>query len=1260
MSHLSLYFLGSARIDLDGKPIRVKNRKAVALLAYLATTGQSHSRDSLINLLWPDFDSSRGRTTLRSTLYILSNSLKGDRLIADRETIALNPDTDLWVDVDRFRSLLAQCRSHGHSSSEVCPECLNPLNDAVDLYQGDFLTGFGLKDSVVFDDWQVSQTQSLHSDLIGALEKLVPYLNEQEEFEKAISHAQRWLELDRINEEVHRQLMEAYARSGRRASALEQYEECVKVLKEKLGISPQDSTIQLFEAIKENRLPLVSVSPHASSGSEPTPAPGLDQRPPTGTVTFLFTDIEASTQLLRQLGDSYADVLAEHQTLLRSAFQENGGHEVDTQGDSFFVSFATAKDAVLAAISAQKAIIGHPWPDGVSVRVRMGLHTGEPLKTEAGYVGMDVHRSARISSAGQGGQILLSQATRVLVEKDLPEGASLRDLGEHYLKGLQHPEAIFQLLHPDLPAQFPPLLTSDAHPNNLPAQPTPLVGRGKEVETVSKLLLRDQMRLVTLTGPGGTGKTRLGLKVAEDLIDRFSNGVFFVSLAAISDPELVVPTIAHTLGIQETGGQPILQSLKNYLQDKGILLILDNFEQVISASPLVWDLLSACLQLKVLVTSREMLHLQGEHEFPVSPLTLPDLNSLPPAEADPSANSEQDLVSVLSQYEAVELFIQRAMVAKFNFAVTNQNAPAIAEICHRLDGLPLAIELAASRIKLLTPEAILGRLSSRMKLLTGGSRDLPERQQTMRNAIAWSHDLLEESEKILFRRLSAFVGGFTLTGVEAVCYAAGDLELDALDGVTSLVDKSLLRQEASSLEETSSSESFEGEPRFLMLETVREYGLERLTESGEEEETRTNHAAFFLALAEEAEEAFRGKDEKVWLDRLEAEHDNLRGALEWSLGIGEVRARHAVPLRLAGALGRYWFVRGYYNEGRRWLEEALAKSGEASASVQAKALSNAGVLMMLHGDVEESVRFTEKALALERELGNKKGIANLLGHLGIIAARQGDFSRSRTLHEESLSLSWELGERFAVRPIINLGILALFQGDYSRVRELGEDLLALSEKEVSKDAIIARHYLLGLMARNQGDSEKAKSLLEEGLALMRKEGYRQQIVSSLTQLGLIESDLGNFERAATLTEEGLTLSRKMGDKSEVATSLMVWGVVAKKEGDYGRARTMVVEGLTLVGELGNKFFIALCLEFLAGIDQIQKQPERAARLYGVVEALRQDIGTPIPPVDRDDYDRSVAAVRAELGEEAFAAAWAEGRTMTIEDAVKYALKVENF
>jgi len=708
---------------------------------------------------------------------------------------------------------------------------------------------------------------------------------------------------------------------------------------------------------------------------------------PTGTVTMLFIDIEGSTRLLQQMGDRYADVLAKCRHLLRTAFREWGGHEVDTQGNAFFVAFARATDAVLAAVDAQRALAAHLWPAGVAVRI--GLHTGEPQLSPEGYVGLDVQRAARLMSAAYGGQVLLSQTTANLVEQDLPEDLSLRDLGEHRLKDLGRPRHLFQLVIPDVPADFPPLRTLDTYPNNLPTQLTPFIGREQELTAVGQLLRREDMRLVTLTGPGGTGKTRLGVQVAAELTDAFADGVFFVNLAPVNDTALVVPTIAETLGMREAGGRLLLKHLQEELQQKQILLLLDNFEQVVSAAVQMVDLLAVCSRLKVLVTSREALHVRAEQEFTVPPFQLPDLKHLP------------DLAA-LSHNAAVALFVSRAQTVKPDFQVTNANARALVEICARLDGLPLAIELAAARMKLFSPQSLLARLSQRLAVLTSGARDAPARQQTLRNTIAWSYNLLHANEQQLFRRLSIFVGGCTLEAAEAVCAAPGDGdEADqVLDGVTSLIDKSLLQQ----------MEQEGEEPRLVMLETIREYGREALTVRGEMEATRQAHAAYYLALAEAAELEWEGPQESVWFARLEHEHDNLRAAMSWLLERGEAE----MALRLCAALWWFWEWSDYTYEGWSFLERALEGSEEVAAPLRAKALWSAGNLASFLGYFERGEVLCQESLALFQAIGDTKGMGTAVFQLAKVVELKCDFAAARSRYEESLVLAREVGDKSLV------------------------------------------------------------------------------------------------------------------------------------------------------------------------------------------------------------------------------------------------------
>jgi predicted ATPase/class 3 adenylate cyclase len=748
--------------------------------------------------------------------------------------------------------------------------------------------------------------------------------------------------------------------------------------------------------------------------------------PPTGTLTFLFTDIEGSTRLWEHDAPAMQAALARHDELLKLAIEERGGYVFKTVGDAFCAVFPTASDALEAALEIQRRLLSSEWEQSEPLRVRMALHTGAAEERDGDYFGPPVNRVARLLSAAHGGQVLLSLPTQELVRDQLLVGTTLRDLGEHRLKDLFRPERVFQLSAPELPSEFPPLRTLEAYRNNLPLQPTPLIGREKEVSEVCDLLGGEATRLLTLTGPGGIGKTRVALQAAAVLLEDFTDGAFFVPLATLTEAELFFSAVAETLGVKETAEQPLDETLKDYLSERRLLLLLDNFEQVLEAAPSVTELLAGAPGLKVLATSRAPLGLYGEHEFPVPPLSMPDLKLQP-------------LLERLTHYEAVRLFLERAQAVKPDFKVTNESAPAVAEICVRLDGLPLAIELAAARIKMLPPKAMLQRLSSRLKLLTGGARDLPERQRTLRATIEWSFALLDEGEQLLFGRLAVFSGGRTLEAIEAICDAEGDLSAEAFEGVSSLVDMSLIRQE----------EVPGGEPRFVMLETVHEFAREKLQESAEAEEIKRLHAQYFLTLAEEAYPELKGPDQLEWLERLEAEQDNIRVAFSWALERKEVE----VALRMGGALSWFWWVRDYYSEGRGWLEEALAMDGRGSPEVRAMALAGAGGLAWEQGDLDRGQEACEEGLELleheEREASEPK--LWLLLYLGWVALDREDYGRAKQLFEEELALSREMSDTWWIaNSLLCLSGVSHSLGDFEKATELLEESMDLFREQGDK------------------------------------------------------------------------------------------------------------------------------------------------------------------------------------------------------------------
>jgi len=954
---------------------------------------------------------------------------------------------------------------------------------------------------------------------------------------------------------------------------------------------------------------------------------------PTGTVTLLFTDMEGSTRLLQVLGDRYTSLLEACRSLLRAAFLEYGGHEVDTQGDAFFIAFTRASDAVAAAVAAQRGLASHRWPDGTTVRVRMGVHTGEPLRSTEGYVGLDVHHAARIMSAGHGGQVLLSQTTRDLVEQVLPEGVHLRDLGAHRLKDLQQPSQLFQLVIPDLLIDFPPLKTLDNSPNNQPLQPTPFLGREKEVDALQQLLLRDSSRLVTLTGPGGVGKTRLGLQVAAELAEHFPDGTWFVSLAPIRNPDLVIPTISQVLGLPEARDQAPLEHLKSALQEKKVLLLLDNFEQVGSSATEVADLLAGCPRLKVLVTSREGLHVRAEREFPVPALLLPDMKRLP------------DLLA-LAQYEAVALFIERAQAIKPDFQVTNSNAPAVAEICVRLDGLPLAIELATARIRLFPPQALLTRLGQRLPLLVSSARDVPARQQTLRQTIQWSYDMLTEAEQRLFRRLAVFVGGCSFQAVEAVAQDVAEEQTSVLDTMTSLLDKNLLRQ----------TEQEDGEPWFMLLETIREFGLEELSKRGELEAARHAHAAYYLQLAEATAPELHGPQQVVWFRRSERELDNFRAVLSGLLERREDTESIEIALRLCGALRYFWEVRSHEHEGWTELSRALERSEGVAVSVRAKALMEAGHLARYLYNYDRAEELSQQSLALFRESGDVAGVSEALLILGITSWLKGELATARVRFEESLKLSTETGDtNIMAWSLTMLSDVDMCQGDYPQGYSHAEESLLLFRERGNTRGIafalqeIARGYL------EEGDAAKAHPLFEEIYALFKEIGDKAYERLAIAGLGWVAFLQGNLSLARSLLEEASTTFQ--GEEEPAELDNQAWALshlarVVAFEGDYAKARALHEQCLAIVKQLvGTKPWTHFYLEGLAAVVAAQGELPWAARLWGAAEALREGTGTPIPPAYRADYEHSVASARTQLGEQAFATAWAEGRSMTLDQVL---------
>ena len=827
------------------------------------------------------------------------------------------------------------------------------------------------------------------------------------------------------------------------------------------------------------------------------PLPGGHRELPTGTVTLLFTDIEGSTLLLGRLGERYRDALSAQRTIMRSAIARNHGLELGTEGDSFFAVFRSAADAVGCCVAAQQALGRHEWPDDATVRIRMGMHSGQPNPYENGYVGMDVHRAARIAGTAHGGQVVLSEAAWRLAEPGVPPGVGARDLGFHRLKDIEEPEHVYQLTGPGLAEGFPPIKSLGA-PTSLPTPATPLVGREAEQNRLLDVLTDPQVRLVTLTGTGGVGKTRLAVAAAASLDHAFPHGVYFVALAAVQDPDVMWKTIASDLGAEGDDAP----AATTHLRDRHLLLVLDNLEQLPGAAGVTAELLAAAPRLVVLATSRRPLHLPGEHEIPVPPLPVPA-----------AAAGAGDVAATA----AVRLFVQQAGLVRPGFEVTEGNAADVAAICRRLDGLPLAIELAASRSRLLAPKALLARLGSSLPLAAADA-GRPSRQQTLRATIGWSYDLLAPATAAVLARMGVFAGGCDLDALAAVAEPARD----PLEVAAELMDVSLVTV----------TEGPDGEPRIGMLEMIREYALERLTEAGELEQTRLRHAQHFTAFAEEVKEKLNTLEQLAALDRLEVEHDNLRAALAWSLETRPADSavggeRTTIGLRLVQALTEFWYRHGHTMEGRQWLERALDLASDEAGAPLARVAHGLGVLLSDQGDPDAARRCFERSLAIWRELGDKFQQSRELNSLGITYNHLGHIDTARSLLEESIAIAHEIGSdvRLALA-LTNLGQVESIAGNFDRATQVLEEALALDRKQGDLFGVAIDQQSLAMVRLRAGHPREARDTLSRAVDYVVSSGDPSFLVNIVELFACIIAQLDDGMRTARLVGAAETLRQK--------------------------------------------------------------------------------------------------------------------------------------
>ena len=991
---------------------------------------------------------------------------------------------------------------------------------------------------------------------------------------------------------------------------------------------------------------------------------------PTGTVTFLFTDIEGSTKLAQQNPKTWAMLQKRHHAILQAAIDEHNGYVFQIIGDAFCAAFPTAGDAIRSAIRSQIDFNQENWGD-TPIKVRMGIHTGKADLQETGdYQGyLTMSRVQRLRSAGHGGQVLISLATQELIRDELPSDVTLRDLGEHRLRDLPRPERLFQLVIADMPADFPPVRTLDAFPNNLPLQLTSFIGREKELADVKRLLA--DTHLLTLTGPGGTGKSRLSLQAATDLLRTFPDGAWLVELAPVSDPSAVPGAVLAALHLPAEVHRPAIDMLCDYLHEKEILLILDNCEHLVEACAGMADrLLHASPGLRILASSREALGIGGEVSYRVPSLDLPDLNHLPVLES-------------LNQYEAVRLFLQRARAAQSSFNMTSDNAPAVAQICCRLDGIPLAIELAAAKVRALSVDQISKRLDDRFRLLAGGSRTALERHRTLRAMLDWSYNFLPALEQVLFRRLSTFVNGWTLEAAETVCAGEALQRENMLDLLGHLINKSLV-----------STEERGAETRYRMLETMRQYAGEKLIEAGEGELLRDRHLDHYLALAEDAAPHLIRPEQLEWLDRLEGDHENLRAALEWSLG--KQRPEHA--LRLAAALGTFWDMHSYWMEGSRWLERALAMPFDdptpAEKAARARALHGDVLLASALDDLERMRASAQASLALCQEGTDHLDLAISHFYLGLAFYRTDNFDDANPLFEQSLAdfrqlkapywEAWcqhvlslthifkeeerpseifardlEIARGLGDRQMIGKALLA--SADYAWLNNQLVEANAYTEEAEQLYQQIGYKFpvsdFYGVIAHAYKDYRRARELYGAAIEAWGLLGEKNLKSLAIQFLGILSRDEGNLAEAQTHIEQALAIAREIGSKHLIALRLALLGQIHYLRGNLEEAKGNFKESLFLGKLLAFKSVqgrsLILAAAYLAG-----PSPRLVVQILSAIRAQnpKQRLGMALSPLLRGDFDDALARAREALGESAFQAAWAEGETLTIEAACDLALK----
>ncbi len=948
------------------------------------------------------------------------------------------------------------------------------------------------------------------------------------------------------------------------------------------------------------------------------------QSKPTGFVTFLFTDIEGSTKLAQEFPDTLPAALEKHHSILNNAIESNNGFVFEIIGDAFCAAFTNAEDAIKAAVMAQKNLGDEKWDEAV-IKIRIGIHSGKAEWNGSDYIGyLTLARTQRVMSCTYGEQMILSNDSYSLISDKTIQNISFRDLGEKRLKDLIEPLKLFQIVSPGLREDFPPLKTLDARPNNLPIQLTSFIGRQQEINHIKDLL--KQTHLLTLTGAGGAGKTRLSLQVGADIIDDFQNGVWFIDLAGVIEEALIVQIFLKSMEVSEDPRKNNEDTLIDFLKEKELLIILDNCEHLIEASSkLAEKIISICPNVKIIATSREVLRCSGEITHTISSLSIPDIK-------------EEQTIEKLIQYESVKLFIERAVSVNSKFQVTNKNAPALAEICFQLDGIPLAIELAAARVTVLTLEKIHVRLADRFKLLTGGKRTSLPRQQTLKAMIDWSYELLSEKEKIMWRRLSVFSGGWTMDDAEELCSDENFDSSEILDFIHNLTEKSIII-------------FLESKERYRMLETIRQYGQEKLKEADEWKVFRSKHLNYYINVCESAIPELTGAKAKDWLNKFDDEHFNFQGALSWALEDNLFEEGS----RLICALGKYWELRGYISECKSWLEKLLKNSQNISKPVLAMSNKLAGIMSALQGRYKESHKCLETALEIYESLEDNSGISATMNILGLNALDTGDHKKSKDYLEKSLILIKDTDNKIGISNMNNsLGLVDLAAGHYDEARNYFSECLRIARELDDFQYIgIGLNNLAQVEAILQ-NYDLAERLFEEGLINERELGNQTGIIISLINLGGIAFEKNNFDKSIQLYNESLSLSREIKFRSGIIRSLSCLGQLALSKGEISKAKILFEESLNNQKDSPDFQTVTICLIGMAAV-KLSNNPELAAKLAGSVEFSYESSGSAMDASFKQFYDQTLESIKATIGNEKTMEEIENGRNIPLEKAIELCL-----